>query len=113
MERVRSRRFWLIVSMVGASIGECFGLKWQPIGAGNSVVTCALAGSLILSRPFAGATLVSKISRCAAVSLAVLLASIRDMHGVAGVTGVLLGLMIPTQGIRLDPNEPLLKTETP
>jgi rhomboid protease GluP len=112
VERGRSQSFWLVVSMVGAVAAECVGLKWQPIGAGNSVVTCALAGSLILSRAFAGAPFASKISRCAAVSLAVLLTSGRDVHGIAAVTGIILGLMTPTHGSRQELNNPLSNTET-
>jgi hypothetical protein len=74
------------------------------MGAGNSVATCALAGSLISSLPLTRMALASKVPRAIAIILAVLLAADRDVHGIGAVTGVLLGLMIPAEVVRVDPD---------
>jgi membrane associated rhomboid family serine protease len=34
VEQIRSRRDWLLISIVGALVAECVALRWQPIGAG-------------------------------------------------------------------------------
>jgi hypothetical protein len=51
VEQVQSRKYWLLVAIAGALVAECFALRWQPVGAGNSVATCSLAGSLTLTVP--------------------------------------------------------------
>ena len=56
---------WLLISIGGALIAECFALCWQPVGAGNSVATCSLPGSLIMNRPFSRVPTISKVLRAA------------------------------------------------
>jgi hypothetical protein len=42
-EQVRSRPDWLIIAARGAVVGELVGLHREPVGAGNSIVTCSTA----------------------------------------------------------------------
>jgi membrane associated rhomboid family serine protease len=45
-ERVLPRWLWLACYLAGGVTGELVGLAWQPVGAGNSVAVCGLAGAL-------------------------------------------------------------------
>ena len=45
-ERVLPRGLWLACYVAGGVIGQLFGLAWQPVGGGNSVAICGLAGAL-------------------------------------------------------------------
>jgi rhomboid protease GluP len=106
VEQVRSRRNWLAIGFAGALIAECAALRWQPVGAGNSVFTCSLAGSLITSGRFSQAPTSSKILRAAAVLVAVLLITAHDLHGIAGVAGIVLGRLIHNANARTDSIHP-------
>jgi rhomboid protease GluP len=95
VEQIRSRRDWLLISIVGALVAECVALRWQPIGAGNSIATCSLAGSLISFRPPSQMPPRSKILRIFASTSCLVLVATGDVHGVAGMAGILLGVLIP------------------
>jgi membrane associated rhomboid family serine protease len=47
-EQVFDRLRWLLLYFIPALAGEFAAYAWQPIGAGNSVAVCGLAGGLIL-----------------------------------------------------------------
>ena len=94
VEQVRSRWYWLLISIAGALVAECFALRWEPVGAGNSVATCALAGSLIMNRPFSRVPTVSKVLRAGAILIVLLLVAAHDVHGVAGMTGIFLSVLV-------------------
>jgi rhomboid protease GluP len=94
VEQVQSRWYWLLVSIAGALAGECFALRWQPVGAGNSVATCSLAGSLIMNRPFSRVPTLSKALRAGAMVVACFLVAARNLHGVAGMAGILLSVLV-------------------
>jgi rhomboid protease GluP len=94
VEQVRSRWNWLAVGLAGALIAECAALRWQPVGAGNSVFTCSLAGSLITSGRFSRLPNPSKILRVAAILVAFFLVAAHDLHGVAAMAGIVLGWLI-------------------
>jgi hypothetical protein len=93
-EQVRSRWAWLFVGFAGALFAECSALWWQPLGAGNSVFTCSLAGSLLPWRPFSGVPALSMVLRVAAILLACSLVISHDLHGTSGVTGIVLGVLL-------------------
>lgn len=93
VEQLRSRRDWLLISIVGALVAECVALRWQPIGAGNSIATCSLAGSLIAVRPPSQMPTQSKIQRIIAITSCLVLVAAGDVHGVAGMAGILLGVL--------------------
>jgi rhomboid protease GluP len=93
VEQIRSRQDWLLAAFVGALAGELVALRWQPIGAGNSIATCSLAGFLIGVRPLSQMRAASKIPRIFAIAISLLLAADRDLHGVAGIVGILLGVL--------------------
>ncbi len=46
-ERVLPRWLWLVCYLAGGLTGQLFGLAWQPVGGGNSVAICGLAGALV------------------------------------------------------------------
>ncbi len=45
-EQVMSRPRWLVLYLVPGLVGEFAAYAWQPVGAGNSVAICGLAGGL-------------------------------------------------------------------
>jgi membrane associated rhomboid family serine protease len=47
-EPTTSRRMWLGLYLLGGLVGQLVGLRWQPLGAGNSVAWCGLAGGLVV-----------------------------------------------------------------
>jgi rhomboid protease GluP len=98
VEQVRSRRDWLLISIVGALVTECVALRWQPIGAGNSIATCSLAGSLIALRPLSQTPARSKILRIVAITSCLVLVATGDVHGIAGMVGIFLGLLLSNTG---------------
>ena len=79
---------WIAVCLIGASVAECVALRWQPVGAGNSVAVCALAGGVVVSRPYAEMKWQSRLLGLVSVVAALLLAVMRDIHGVAALAGV-------------------------
>lgn len=48
-ELVLPRWLWLLCYLGGGVLGQLAGLLWQPVGAGNSVAVCGLAGALALT----------------------------------------------------------------
>jgi hypothetical protein len=101
VEQVRSRWNWLAIGFVGALIAECAALRWQPVGAGNSVFTCSLAGSLITSGSFSRSPNPSKILRVAALLVACFLVAAHDLHGVAAMAGIVLGRLIDNRAFHI------------
>jgi rhomboid protease GluP len=96
-EQVRSRPEWLLIAAGGALAGELLGLRWEPVGAGNSIVTCALAGSLIQLRSFRKASVSSKLLWITAIAISSVLITRRDIHGAAAAIGFLVGLTKPVR----------------
>jgi len=94
VEQLQDKRSWLIVSAIGALVAEAFALYWQPVGAGNSIATCSLTGFLIVARPISTVSGRSKLLRLLSAIVLVLLLAARNLHGVAGVTGAVLGALI-------------------
>jgi membrane associated rhomboid family serine protease len=45
-EHVMSRPRWLVLYVVAGLVGEFAAYAWQPVGAGNSIAICGLAGGL-------------------------------------------------------------------
>jgi len=90
-EQVWSRPEWLMVGLLGALTGELFGLSWEPVGAGNSIVTCALAGSLLLRHR--EPSIAFHLLRILALIACVILTVRRDIHGVAAISGIIVGFV--------------------
>jgi len=91
-EQVWPRSDWLVIGIGGALIGELLGLGWEPVGAGNSIATCSLAGSLLVARPFREKSSLSKVMTTVAMGLCLLLVARSDIHGAAALTGIFVGL---------------------
>lgn len=91
-ERLLGRVQWAVVTGVGLAVTQAVALSWQPIGAGNSILTFGLAGAVcarcLMQRPAAQSTL----SAAVATACFVVLLFMRDIHGVAGGTGMAMGL---------------------
>ena len=93
-EHFWSRKEWVIIYFAGGIFCEIAALWWQPFGAGNSIANLCLAGSIAFiclknSRSH-------KIRILSIISLApcILLLAIRDIHGVALVSGCIIALLI-------------------
>ena len=89
-ERMFGTRRWIVVFAVGAVLSEIVALRWQPVGAGNSVGNFSLAGAICvwcLSRkpnsPVAATALLPIVA-------GTMLLVMRDIHGAAiGIGGIL------------------------
>ena len=93
-ERLWRRWAWLALYFgVGLTI-ECLALWWQPVGAGNSIAFCGLAGSLLA--PARVQPRRSGLWAIQAVGLiaALVLAWQRDIHGAAILLGAAAGLLL-------------------
>ena len=47
-EQVFRRWQWLVAYVGAAAVGQIAGYAWQPVGAGNSIAVCGLAGLIIV-----------------------------------------------------------------
>jgi rhomboid protease GluP len=99
LEQVRSRILWIAIYMLGAFVTELLALRWQPVGAGNSIATCALAGSLLPVWKWQAIGVHSKVLRIITLAIALLLLLARDVHGAAFLIGALLGWSISLYSI--------------
>jgi hypothetical protein len=90
-EQILAPLEWVGVYWIGALGAGLVGLAWQPIGAGNSIAICSLAGALVVGWPAAERNrwLLVGWRVFAAVGAAILLAR-RDIHGFAFVAGVVV-----------------------
>lgn len=84
-EQLLRRRVWLTVFLLGAFTAEIVALTWQPVGAGNSVAVCALAGALAVlpstSKPL------TFLLRAIVLAATLFLLWRHDIHGVAILAG--------------------------
>jgi membrane associated rhomboid family serine protease len=85
---------WVVIFAVGGIVSEIVALKWQPIGAGNSVANFSLAGAVCVfcvmrhpPRPVVTAACIA-LGGCGALLLR------RDIHGAAGLIGAAMGLAL-------------------
>ncbi|MCW2759729.1 MAG: rhomboid family intrarane serine protease [Nocardioidaceae bacterium] len=92
-EFLLGRRAWLLAFGVPALAAEVVALWWQPTGAGNSVAVAGLCGAVAVAAlaraPYAVPAIVSILAWA-------VLAVQGDIHGAAGVVGVLVGLALRT-----------------
>lgn len=76
-----SRTLWLAIYLIGGVLSELLALTWQPVGAGNSIACCALAGSLlVLSKPRRVRYLCALLAGLSACAAGVLLVK-HNIHG--------------------------------
>lgn len=91
-EQILARGTWLVTYFGGGLATEIVALSWQPVGAGNSVATCALAGFLVVVLPVESRRWPLLIMRVGAgVSAAILLWQ-RDIHGIGAMAGAVLAV---------------------
>jgi hypothetical protein len=91
-EQLWNRTDWIMIAVAGALTGELLTLSWEPTGAGNSIATCSLAGSLLILKTFRQASLSSKLLKSLALAICLVLVTLRDIHGAAALAGVVVGL---------------------
>ncbi|HEY4372794.1 MAG TPA: rhomboid family intramembrane serine protease [Burkholderiales bacterium] len=78
---------WPVLYLGGGLLSQLVALRWQPVGAGNSVAVMALAGALICARFFDGPS--KRWSSVAAAACACALIGLCDIHGAATLIGCL------------------------
>jgi membrane associated rhomboid family serine protease len=92
-ERVWGGRRWLVIFFAGGLLSEVVAVRWQPIGAGNSVANFSLAATLavlcVVRRP-AVAMVVAASSLAGGAALLLM----RDIHGAATGFGAMIGLVL-------------------
>jgi rhomboid protease GluP len=91
-ERLVSPAIWLgLYFGVGIAI-ECLALRWEPIGAGNSIAYLGLAGFVLAGIPCRTGSPAAWPLRLVALAAGVVLALLQDIHGAALVLGAAIGL---------------------
>jgi membrane associated rhomboid family serine protease len=89
-ERVLPPARWLLVYAAGGLIAEVVALAWQPIGAGNSIAICALAGFLLVDLPIERARWPLVGLRLVAGILVLVLLATENIHGIGALVGAAL-----------------------
>ncbi|WDR01927.1 rhomboid family intramembrane serine protease [Devosia algicola] len=102
-EQVLTRWTWIGIYALGGLAAETIALAWQPIGAGNSIAICALAGVLLVAPSldrrrwppdFRHALSGSGAMRVLAASAVLILLVRQDIHGAGALAGALLAIMV-------------------
>lgn len=86
------RRCWIGAYLFGGLAGGLAGLAWQPVGAGNSIAALGVAGALFAARGLRAESPRRQLYRASPLLVCLLMAGLRDIHGLAGVAGALAGL---------------------
>jgi membrane associated rhomboid family serine protease len=93
-ERYWGSRWWLAIFWVSAIAGGAAGLAWQPVGAGTSIGTFGLAGSVAVANLRERQHPASAVAAALATAAALLLLLLKDIHGAAAVAGMSLALFL-------------------
>jgi hypothetical protein len=72
-------------------VGELAGLRWQPIGGGNSVADLGMAGGVLALALIHGRS-VHRLLAVISVALGIVLLVEHNIHGAALLAGVLAGV---------------------
>ena len=73
-----------MIGISGVLIGEFLGLRWEPVGAGNSIFHLPLAGSLLVARPLRERSSPSKLMTTVGMALCLLLVALATFMELQG-----------------------------
>lgn len=95
VERVLGRKLWALSYLACGLVGEVTGIFWQPVGAGNSVALCGLAGLLAIYQMLRHGLAVPARFGFPIVVLGggVVLTGFADLHGPPLLAGLVIGLI--------------------
>jgi membrane associated rhomboid family serine protease len=82
------------IFFVGGIVSEVLAFAWQPIGAGNSVGNFSLAASVAIACLVPQARGITHVVAVLALSADAVLLILRDIHGAAAATGVILAFAL-------------------
>jgi len=85
---------WLVLYFGGGMIVEWLALAWQPHGAGNSIACFALAGAMVFDATRERRTPLQAGLALGGLSAGIALLAIRDIHGLAYATGVIIAAIL-------------------
>jgi membrane associated rhomboid family serine protease len=88
-ERFWGSRRWLLIYFGCGMVGELLALIWQPLGAGNSIATLALSGSLFARGSFRPGLNPVHLLCWAGLLTGVALILTRNIHGTAIILGAI------------------------
>lgn len=88
-ERTFGRLHWLAIAAISVASAQLLALRWEPVGAGNSILNFGLAGG-VCAASLAGSRQARAPAAMASACFVLLLAS-RDIHGAAAVAGMVVG----------------------
>lgn len=104
--RVAESRFgrlqWSLIYFGGGVLTELIAIRWQPIGAGNSIGYMGLAGALLVSTLVEARSLRPRLSGMAGLAIAIALCIRYDIHGAAVLIGATYAAV--ALGVRPAPN---------
>lgn len=81
----------LLLFLCGGLVGELVGLRWQPIGGGNSVGNLGMAGGILALALLRGRP-VNRVLAVIGIALGIVLLAERNIHGAALLAGVVVGI---------------------
>jgi membrane associated rhomboid family serine protease len=86
-----SERNAIVLFFVGGLAGELVGLRWQPIGGGNSVGDLGMAGGVLAFTLLRGHS-IHRLLAVIGIALGIVLLAERNIHGAALLAGVVVGI---------------------
>lgn len=95
---------WSILYVGGGMLTELVAMRWQPVGAGNSIAYMSLAGALLTLAFLQSGPVWRRLVSAAGLGIAAALCLREDTHGAAAVIGALLALLIPMRRRSLSSN---------
>ncbi len=93
-EMLWTRRGWLVLYFGPGLAIETLALRWQPVGAGNSIACFGLAGGLLVKSGVPERPLLLRAAQAIGLCAGIVLAWNRDIHGAALLLGAVLGLLL-------------------
>lgn len=93
-ELMLDRSSWVAVATVSVAAAQILALRWQPMGAGNSILNFGLAGAIcavcLTTWPPKHALAPAIVASACFVALL----ATRNLHGIAGVTGIIVEIAL-------------------
>lgn len=86
---------WSVLYVGGGMLTELVAMRWQPIGAGNSIAYMSLAGALLTLPFFEPGSRRRRLVSAAGLGIAAALCLRQDIHGAAAGIGAVLALLLP------------------
>ena len=99
-EELWGSRRWLLLFGVSGIVGEAVALAWQPVGAGTSLAIFGLAAAVALRCLSKSSPGPARLAAVVAIGAALWLLVLKDIHGAASLTGIVLASLMMMMSAR-------------